>query len=240
LPSREVIALTKSVGRKDYGYTCKQDPIAGVCNAEVCKNRPFGIKTMDDDISLVIGSLIKVTSVPPTWIIDVEGHRLELRTEDLLNQEAFRKICVERLNKFPPKVKPHTWEKMIREKLENVEEQIAPPDAAPEGRLDYLLKQFCASYMSSKHVDELLSGKAWHDEEKQRIYFRYPDFNKYLTSHHFNEMTSREIWAYFRRMGADHHQFNIKGANVQCWYIKEQLLNLEELEVIEGEVSANF
>jgi hypothetical protein len=235
LPSREVIALTKSVMRKDYAYTCKQDPINAVCNAEVCKNRPYGIKGADEDIGLVLGSLVKVTSIPPTWIIDVEGYRLEMRTEDLINQDAFRRICVEKINKFPPRVKPHIWEKMIQEKLQDVEEQIAPPDATPEGRLEYLLKHFCSTYSTAPSRDELLTGNPWYDGEEKKIYFRSPDFIRHLELQHFKEMTTREIWAYFRRVGAEHKQFNIKGQNVQCWSISQELVELQPLDVPSNE-----
>jgi hypothetical protein len=239
LPSREVVALTKSVSRKDYSYTCKLDPIASCCNVEICKQREFGVKIQGEDISLVIGSLVKITSTPPTWIIDVEGYRLEMTTEELLSQDAFRRICVERINKYPPKVQPFVWEKMIREKLENVDEQIAPPDASPEGRLDYHVKQFCNEFSRAKSRDELLSGKPWFDESSQRIYFRSPDLIKYLSQQHFKDMTPREIWAYLRRMGADHHQFNVKEMNVQCWSIKQE--DYERLALDIGVVeSENF
>jgi hypothetical protein len=240
LPSREVIALGKSLARKEYAYTCKQDPIASVCNSEVCKNRPYGIKGGDEDIGLVLGSLVKVTSIPPTWIIDVEGYRLEMRTEDLINQDAFRRICVEKINKFPPKVKPHVWEMMIREKLEDVEEIIAPVDATPEGRLEYLFKEFCASYSTAPTRDELLTGNPWYDAPAKTIYFRSPDFIRHLELKHFKELTTREIWAYFRRVGAEHKQFSIKGQNVQCWAVSKELVNLQPLDVPDVGGSATY
>lgn len=240
LSSREVLALTKSVGRKDYGYTCSQDPISSVCNREVCKSRKFGIKGADEDISLVLGSLIKVKSVPPTWIIDVEGYRLELKTEDLVNQDSFRRICVERINKFPPKVKQNVWEQMIRSKLEDLEEHDAPPDASPEGRLDYLLRSFCSNYDTARSKDELMAGNPWYDDKAKTIYFRSPDFMRHLDLQHFKEMTQREIWAFFRRLGATHTQFHIKGQNVQCWAIKENLVSFEKLDKVDVNSNDNF
>lgn len=240
LPPREVKALGISVGRKEYAYTCKQDPLKSVCNPEVCKNRPYGIRQQDADISLVLGSLVKVESIPPTWIIDVEGYRLELRTEDLLNQESFRKICVEKINKFPNKVKSGIWEAMIRDKLAEVEVQVAPPDASPEGRLEYLLKHFCSTYSTAKSKDELLAGNPWYDEDTGFVYFRSPDFIRHLELQHFKEMSTREIWAYFRRMGAKHSQFYIKGQNVQCWGVKEMLLKIDKLDIPDVVDNAGF
>lgn len=217
LGSREVLTVCKSAGRKDYGYTCKEDPVASFCNRQVCRTRLYGIKDADDEPDVMLGGLEKILSEPPTWIIDVDGHRLELQTADLLNQDRFRTICVERLNKYPRRVKPGTWEKLIRERLENCETHAAPPDASPEGKLKYLVDSFCTSFSMARVQEELLAGKPWVDDKAKVIYFRYPDLSKFLEGQHFHEMTSRQIWAFLRRINATHKMFNIKGKCVQVW-----------------------
>ena len=39
LPASEISALQKSVGKKDYFYTCKQEPIKSYCDPDVCRTR---------------------------------------------------------------------------------------------------------------------------------------------------------------------------------------------------------
>jgi hypothetical protein len=43
LGHKEVASVVKSVGKKDYAYTCKDEPIRGVCDRETCLTRDFGV-----------------------------------------------------------------------------------------------------------------------------------------------------------------------------------------------------
>ncbi len=40
---REVAAVAKSVGKREYAYKCKDSPIEPLCEREVCLTREFGI-----------------------------------------------------------------------------------------------------------------------------------------------------------------------------------------------------
>jgi hypothetical protein len=234
LPFKEVGQVIKSLNRKNYFYPCSKAPIVGFCNKEVCKHREFGIGQGDsDEPSINVGTLVKILSDPPTWIIDVDGVRLELNTDDLLSQDKFRKICMEKINKLPNRIKPFKWEKMVKEKLENVELIEAPPDASTEGRFIQLVEAFCTGQAQARHQDELLAGKPWSAEG--RTYFRSADLARYLDQQHFRELTNKEQWAALRRNGASHHQFNIKGKCVQCWSINEFAQQSEDFSIPEME-----
>lgn len=230
LPYKEVGAVVKSLQRKNYFYPCAKAPINGLCNKELCKHREFGVGQGDsDEPSVNLGTLVKILSEPPTWIIDVDGVRLELNTEDLLSQDKFRKICMEKINKLPDRIKPIKWEKMVKEKLENVELIEAPPDASTEGRFIQLVEAFCTGQAQARHQDELLAGKPWTEEG--RTYFRSVDLARFLDQQHFRELTNKEQWAALRRNGALHHQFNLKGKCVQCWSVKEFMVQTEDFSV---------
>ncbi len=230
LPFKEVGMVIKSLNRKSYFYPCTKSPIVGLCNKELCKHREFGIGQNDsDEPSINVGTLVKILSDPPTWIIDVDGVRLELNTDDLLSQEKFRKICMEKINKLPNRIKPHRWEKMVKEKLEHVELIEAPPDASTEGRFMQLVEAFCTGQAQARHQDELLAGKPWTNEK--RTYFRSVDLARFLDQQHFRELTNKEQWAALRRAGSSHHQFNIKGKCVQCWSIDEFAQQNEDFAV---------
>lgn len=43
LPAREITALAKQVGKRNYFYKCKEDPIRAVCDKLICKTRAHGI-----------------------------------------------------------------------------------------------------------------------------------------------------------------------------------------------------
>jgi hypothetical protein len=121
LKSSEVQIIIKSAGRKDYFYPCNKTPLIGFCNKDLCRKRAFGIGQTDQDFGLNLGSLLKIASDPPVWVIDIDGIRVQLDTEDLMQQDRFRKVCLMSVNKFPPSIKKNDWEKIQKETLEKLE-----------------------------------------------------------------------------------------------------------------------
>ena len=236
LPSKEVIMLTRSVGRKSYFYPCDKFPLNEYCSKELCRSRQYGIGEGNEDDPMVnIGALVKLLTTPPVWIIDVDGVRMELDTDDLLSQDRFRKRCVELINNYPNRIKPIAWEKMVREKLRNVEMVEAPDDAGAEGRMWFMLDNFCTGMVQARVKEELLMGKPWTQEGK--TFFRGSDFQRYLEQQHFRSMSSKELWAAMRRRGAEHTTFNIKGKCVQCWSVPAFTQQDSDFEIpdVEGE-----
>lgn len=236
LPSKEVLLLTRSVSRKSYFYPCDKFPLNEHCSKELCRSRQFGIGEGNEDDPMVnIGSLVKLLTNPPVWIIDVDGVRMELDTDDLISQDRFRKRCVELINNYPNRIKPVAWEKLVREKLRNVEMIEAPDDAGSEGRMWFYLDNFCTGMVQARVKEELLMGKPWTSEG--RTYFRGSDFQRYLEQQHFRNMSSKELWAAMRRRGAEHMTFNIKGKCVQCWSVPAFTQQDSDFEVpdVEGE-----
>ncbi len=236
LGTSEVMAVIKSAGRKEYFYTCNKDPIASVCNKEVCRTRKFGIgNTSEGSLApVMLGALTKIDSNPPMWIIDVEGYRLELTAEDLMQQQRFRKMCMEKVNKLPAMMPQSAWEGLIRERLAQVEIIAAPPDSGPEGQFKSHLENFCSSRVSANNQDELLLGKPWHDEAEGVTWFRSPDLLRYLDQQHFREFKERQIWGILRGMGAGHKQVMIKGKCVSIWSVPMFSKQSEGFEVPRG------
>lgn len=230
LPAREVMTLVKSLGRKSYFYMCNQAPLSSCCNKEVCKTRRFGIG-QNDEPDVLINGLIKIKSEKPIWIMDVEGVRIELETEDFLSQERFRKKCMEKLNRLPRRMKTADWEKLIDALLKRVEEVDAPTDAGPEGQFWHYLEMFCTSRVQARAKEEILMGKPWPDEEHGRVYFRGPDLMKFLEQQKFRELTERQIWAIMRRMNGDHQQMRLKGKTITVWSVPLFDQQTEDFEV---------
>ena len=205
--------------------------MAGVCNKPLCRTREFGIGQGDADVTLDIGRLVKLCTEPPSWIIDVEGHRFELETEDLMVQAKFAKLCVEKINRWPGSVKGPVWQKLVSDRLANVELIEAPKEASPEGRFLWHLEQFCVISAPARAKEELLLGKPWTEEG--RTYFRSEDLMRYLGQHHFRDVTPRKAWSLLRSSaGAKHQQFQLKGRCVQCWSIPEFARQTDEFTPI--------
>lgn len=223
LPSREVQELIKSAKKKDYFYPCSRQPLSGACNKDLCRKREFGVGQNNDDFSLNLGSLTKIATEPPVWIIDIEGIRVQMDTEDLMMQERFRRTCVMSINKLPPLIKRNDWEKILREKLESVEIIDAPVESRQASRISQYALQYLLNTPPARVRDEILVGRPWYEKSQEVIMFRGNDMIRYLEN---NGMKSeaRKIWASLRENGAGHQNVNLKGASVQVWTIPKSLV----------------
>jgi hypothetical protein len=221
LQSREIQTIIKSLRRKSYSYKCNDHPISGVCNRTICLTREFGIAGNDDDPGVTFGGLVKIETTPPTWIIDVDGVRVELpSTVDLLSQERFRVLIIERMNILPSKVRPKVWDGIIQRLLQRVETIDAPLDAGIDGQFLTLVDQFATDRGVARSRDEIILGKPWVDDG--RVYFRAGDLLKFLDQNRFYQIkTARDAWRILRALNAGHSQFNIKGKCVRVWNIPE-------------------
>ena len=84
LSNGEVQQLIKSVNRKGYDkYRCKDAPINAVCQSGLCRTKRFGVGFGEEEMPM-LGNLTKYKSNPPQWFLDVDGTRIELKTEQLI------------------------------------------------------------------------------------------------------------------------------------------------------------
>jgi hypothetical protein len=219
LDSREVTTIIKSLKKKDYFYKCKDQPLMGVCNRDICLTRQYGVGKEQNDPGVTFGGLTKILTQPPHWIITVDSSRIELKaTRDLTVQDRFLDICVEKANILPKKLKHYIWHDIVRELLAKVDTIEAPEDAGTDGQFMFLVEQFCSDRAAARNRDELILGKPW--TESGWTFFRSGDLLKFLDQNRFREVTtSREAWAILRRYDAQNKQFNVKGKCVRCWGI---------------------
>ncbi len=220
LPIKDVQMIGRSLNRKEYFYPCSKPPLVNLCNKDLCRRRKFGLTELDNqDLGINLGDLVKVTTDPPIWFLDVEGVRIELDTEDMLSQERFRKLCVSALNKLPSKIKTTIYEKIIREKLENVQIQEAPVESGTKGRVAFHIEQFFNITAPAKVREEIVMGRHWTDPDTGITHFRGNDLMRYLETQGLR-IETRKVWLLLKDLKAGHSQITIKGRNVQTWSIK--------------------
>lgn len=218
LAATEVAAVTKTLGRKDYNYTCTKPPIKLFCNRGLCLQREFGVGQGGGEWDLVIGDdVLKINTDPPYWIITVNGQRLELFVEQLTNQRLFRSLCLEKINKYPTGLAPERWLEEINKIAKNAVEMEAPEDSGAGGELLFHLRQFCTVYPQAETREEILTGKPFVDDG--RVYFRSADFKRYLEAQHYRALSGPRLYARLRQHGLDHKQFFVAGRNIQVWVV---------------------
>ena len=215
LPSKEVQALAKSLNKKNYHYPCSKRPIVDLCSKELCRSREFGVNQQNDELDVIIGGLVKISHDDiPTWIIDVNGRRFELSTDDLMNQARFHKRCIEKVGLWPKTIKPHQWQGMVNDRLAKIEVIDPPKDSSSEGQFLAHLEDFCLNTPPAEVREEILLGKPW--EEEGFLWFRSKDLMEYLDRHRF-KIKSKEAWDILRELGARHTFWNLKGRGANVW-----------------------
>lgn len=223
LKAKEVQLITKSLGRKEYFYPCNKSPLIGHCNKDLCRKREFGIGQGSDEFSLNMGSLTKITSEPPVWIIDVEGVRVQLDTEDLMMQERFRKVCMMNINRLPPRIKAPDWEKLVREKLETVEILDAPEESRKSARINQHAYQYIANAPGARTIDEIRLGKPYYDRQENVVMFDGNALIRFLENHGI-KAEARSIWVSLRENGAEHGTIITTKGKITVWKINKDLI----------------
>lgn len=241
--AKEVQQIIKSLDKKKYIYKCQEPPICGLCNKALCAQREYGIQSSASPYKSVasqkmlrpcildeVDTPVECHLPPPSsddepfWVFRLHGQNMDV-TIDMISSQA--KFLREYLKKFRRVVLPideNRWMVAINNILDQAENIDMAEDAGPEGQLWIHLENFCCGKVQARNKDELILGKPWNDKEDEeklgpRIYFRSPDFLKYLDTQRFKHFKERQIYAILRRNGARHHKFMIKNKCVSCWSI---------------------
>lgn len=199
LNHREVGAIVKSLEKKNYSYTCNNTPLCNNCNRETCKSREFGIHAFQHiDVGIALDSVTKMNSQPPMWILSLEGVRTEIETEDLLNQDRFKVVCVNAINKIPGRMKNEDWDKFIRNKLSTIEIIEMPRETRMTDRVEDHLPRFFAMTPPAKAATEIRLGR-WMAVGDNYL-FRGVDFMNFLERQNM-KIDPRKIWVVMTDLG---------------------------------------
>lgn len=222
LSSTEANGVIKGVSKKEYAFTCKQAPICNYCERSKCLKRAFGVGGGVGENSLEIDSITKYETdnrASVRWYIEIKGERIEITTDQLLDQKKLQRLCVEKLNKCPSTMPQQRWEGRINELLNVVEVINDPDDASPRGQFEKVLDAFLTGKVQARHKDEIMNAKPWHDKDENKVYFRSEDLFIYLEARRYRFHSQHQIWSWLREAGGDRGQFRIKGKAVKVWSV---------------------
>jgi len=214
LGSAQVQKTVTQHERKDYQYKCKDQPMCAVCSPIVCQSRQYGI---GDSFEHNFSDLTKIQSDQSVWFLNVDGQRLVLETEELFDQNKFRKACMDKINIIPNPMRPNAWTTRLQQLLRDIEVIEAPKEIRKEGRFKSLLEQFLDDQGAAEHIDEINMGKAWFSEGN--AYFKTEAIQTFLEKKRFKDFTSTQIHATIRQMGGGHAYRKVQGTTQFMWYI---------------------
>ena len=149
--------LIKSLKRKDYDkYKCKEQPICGVCNAAKCATKMYGVGYEEEQMPR-LSALVRVTSQPPQWFLNVDDSRIELKTVELRNPELFATAVLDQVDVVIPDVTPKNWRKLyLRELMASVDHSEPLQSLDPKYFIINLLKDFTVNRPQGRKKEDIL------------------------------------------------------------------------------------
>ena len=184
--------------------------------------RKFGIEGVTTGVQ--IANLRKYNSIPPVWFVDVMGQPLEMGTDDLLNQGAFQKACVDQLNFLPRTMKKDIWETRINgllNEMSDTEGSIieVSEDVSINGQFNDHLEDFCTGHQAAEDKEQILLKRPWTDEERGETYFRLKDLEQHLLKANFKHFKTHQIAQRLRDLNGHASLLSIQSKKVRLWRI---------------------
>jgi len=229
LAAQEVVIVQKQLEKKDYNYRCKEPPINAYCNSKLCRTRKHGIGQGGSTIEF--GALTVQLSMPRVWFLDVNGHRLELSTEELQIQSKFQRKCMDILRIMPQKMKESLWQEIVQALMDNALEIKVSSDGSVAGQFEAYLQDFCTDRAQALNRDEILTRRPWTEEGK--TWFRLKDLQDYLTRNKFTHYNGGQLVARLHDLGGNSDKFKLKGRTTRVWSIPAYQQQNSEFDIKE-------
>lgn len=174
--------VIKTMSKKTYSYKCGIAPLCTVCNKKICEGRAYG-KDNGQIPSLSFEEFHQYLTEPPyyEWIVNGESLRF-YKEDDIINQTAFRTLCMRKLHKLPKKLTDAKWTSIVNAALENViihEADIS--SSMTTGGIWY--KYTCDFFTTRKLADsptQIKLGRIYKDTEKGIYVFRGSDYIEFM------------------------------------------------------------
>jgi len=241
LEAKEVLGLEKSLGKKEYFFTCDQEPFKSYCDKELCMSRKHGIGEQGVDAPEV-GNLMIVMSEPRLYFLTVAGKRVQLTTAQLQNQTMFQHACMEQILVLPPTVRPPRWQSMVQRLLLEGARQEVPEELTITGQFLDLLKQYCSSRIRAQHPEEILMGRPWTDNHNYTM-FTMVGIMEFLHRRKFEHYTRAHVQEQLKKLNDGKECHGHKAINkadgsrstVRVWWVPafenlEVLLTVEDMK----------
>ena len=233
LSNGEVQQLIKSVNRKGYDkYRCKDAPINVVCQSRLCRTKRFGVGYGEEQMPL-LGNLIKYTSTPPQWFLDVGESRIELKTEQLYSSPLFALACLDQANLVVPVPRSKDWKELFLKPLMNNLQEVEPLESLdPTNEITSLLQDWTTNRQSARTLDDIFNKLPYTDDNREYTYFRMEDFYNFCKRNHW-EMDKVKTGNLIKRL----EDIFVEEERVRVKNQQPRLIKIKAMKKIEANVS---
>lgn len=226
LDADEVQGVKKSLGKKDYFYTCRTEPMQSYCNSALCRTRALGVGEEGEYPRLY--GLSVLNTQPPMWFVDVDDARVDMSTEELVNYRLFHKVMAERRFRCYRPMKQDDWIGALGNAMKKVVVIEAPPDVGRRGRFGELLEEFLTNRNVGQNKEDLLNGRPYEDETTDRYYFRLRDLHEFCDRAKFTELNRTQMGQEIEAVGGGRDFYNLKGRGTNVRWIPRKAVSRPE------------
>lgn len=217
----ELQDMKKSLTKKDFAYACSKHPLLEHCSRKQCWKRKHGV---DKGGELpVLSSLSQLLTDPPLWFLEIEGHRLELTTEELMNPIAFQIKCANK--KIAVQVVGRAkWTKYIGPFITKANEIPITADGTKrdDGSLREtfvsLLERFCNDRAQANSLEQMRAlHKPYTADGVTK--FCFGDFVIFLSQKKLANFQQNKAYAMLRELGGKTDEKSVSGLSTRFWII---------------------
>lgn len=224
LTSEEVMGVIKNLEKKEYNYSCRDQPLCSHCESAVCRGRKFGVGGAGQFPR--ISGLSKLESDPPIWFMDIEDQRIELDTKQLQDYRQFQHVCMERLTIFYMPLRADTWAAIVGDSMQNAVILEASPEMSVTGHFMELLESFCMDRHRGERWEDIRQGRPFLDPDTGRHYFRLKDLMTHLDREGFRAWGRNKVGQHVSDMGGRMGK-NIAGSFVNMFWVPAESFDEE-------------
>ena len=224
LPLDELAKTVARSKKKDYTYTCSQEPICSLCNKSECRTREHGID--GDTISkLNFEELTQYLTDPPYYAWKINGKELKFfKEQDIIMQNHFRELCMRELHVLPNRLKDITWSRIVNTALSDIKVQKVDPadDISPGAMFTNHLADFLERRAKAASKEQILIDRVYKDQDDKLYVFRAKDLVHFLVHvKQFRAFGQTEVQDKLKVLGGFPRKYYIskeQGA-IRCWLL---------------------
>ena len=242
LPASDIVTIQNQMDKKEYFYTCDQEPMKSFCNKTLCKTLKYGVG--NQKVTMDLAGLSVVMSEPRLWFMDVNGRRLELTTEELQMPVRFQRACMEQLSFMPDTFKASDWQILVNGLMENLNEIEVPDELTFKGQFFEHMEAYCTGRIQAQSAEEIILGKPYTREGF--TFFRLDSLMGFLRQRKFDDYSRAQVQERLKEMNGDQEANGTKRfrtskgewKTIRVWWIPEftQEVDVPDVEIEKTEV----
>jgi len=180
LPLNEIDLVVKQ-GKRDYAYQCNREPMKCQCNRPLCRRREYGIGSRATDIGVEVSGFTKIMTDPPIYAFNIDGVRMRMTSDEILNQRKFASAVLDASSKVWPTLQEAKFKEMLAAWMTHMTEVEGPPDSDRRSMIKRALLTFIHEKMNTSASDEPFhNGRVIMKEEGTEAWFDIRAFDKFL------------------------------------------------------------